>query len=285
MTQYYEQSLDQLFLRLRADINNTDWDDAKSVLSQMKERISTEIASTQRWHVVREIEKAVNGNKDAFILDFGCGGGQSVVYFYLLGYKNIYGADMVSQKVPNEIMKLLGVENMHCLQYDGGTLPLETNKFDAVFSEQVLEHVLNIPQYYAEAGRVIKSGASAYFTFPHKFTPYEKHGGTWFLHMFPKPITYFFYRLLGRDVEGLRNTLNLQSISYHKNIALKYFVTVENKTVARLQDFTGKDLNRYQGNKNLRKIAQLLIKQRWVGPIALKLLSSWASVSLVLKNK
>jgi len=213
------QSIDQLYKNARKYAISDDLDNAGKCLEQIKERINNEIISSQRWYFIRNIENLYGDKKESLFLDYGCGGGQTVVYLTLMGFKNVYGIDIAPQDLNNKLLKLLGVREDHCLQYDGTMMTFEENKFDFVFSEQVLEHVHEIEAYYKEANRVMKSGAMAFFSFPHRMIPYDHHGRTWFIHMLPRQMAFFFYRILGKNVEYLERKLNFQTISYHKKIA------------------------------------------------------------------
>ena len=279
------QTIDQLYNSAREYAISDDLDNAGKCLEQIKERINNEITSSKRWYFIRNIENLNGAKKESFILDYGCGGGQTVVYLNLMGFKNVYGIDIAPQDVNNKLLKLSGVREDHCLQYDGITMAFEENKFDFVFSEQVLEHVYEIEAYYKEASRVMKSGAMALFSFPHRMIPYDSHGRTWFIHMLPRQMTFFFYRILGRDVEYLDRIMNFQTISYHEKIAKKYFCDVKNIASERIKNFSEDDLRRYKGNKTLRKFVDVMVKNKISGPIALALLSNLAMADLVMKKK
>ena len=278
-------TIDQLYINAREYAISDDLDNAGKCLEQVKERINNEIASSQRWYFIRNIENIYGAKKESFFLDYGCGGGQTVVYLHLMGFRNVYGIDIAPQDVNNKLLKLLGVREDCCLQYDGTTMAFEENKFDFVFSEQVLEHVHEIEAYYKEASRVMKSGAMAFFSFPHRMIPYDSHGRTWFIHMLPRQMAFFFYRILGRDVEYLDQIMNLQTISYHKKIATQYFCDFKNIASERIKNFSEDDLRRYKGNKTLRKVVDVMVKNKTFGPIALALLSNLAMVDLVMRKK
>jgi SAM-dependent methyltransferase len=287
-------SIDELFLKIRECVKYSDLDNAMLLLTHLKARIAGEIIGSSRWKAIQMVEKFVNGDKDAYILDYGCGGGHTIIYLHLMGYKNVYGVDLISEEKfspdsdiqdnNNTIMQLLGLKNVHFHNYDGGNLPFNDNRFDFVFSEQVLEHVFSIDQYYKESFRVMKHSSVAYFVFPHKFCPYDSHGQTWFVHMLPKSMVLFFYKILGRNVEHLAATLNFQTIFYHRKVALKYFFEFNNITSDVLKQFTDDDLSRFKGNKSIRKVIDLLIRKKYIGPVALRLFSIFSMANLVMRK-
>ena len=102
--------------------------------------------------------------------------------------------------------------------------------------------------------------------------------------MLPKSITCFFYRILGRDVEYLSQLLNLQTLSYHRNIASRYFFEITNVASERLRNFSEEDLRRYKGNKKVRKAVDMLVKQKLFGPVAMPVLSNLAIADLIMKK-
>ncbi len=284
-------SIDQLYVDIREYVKFGDMDNARQLLAQLKERIDGELTNSSRSYNIRNIERILDGNKNAFILDYGCGGGRTVIYLHLLGFKNVYGIDLVLKEnntsamdLNNKIMELLGIKVTRFFHYDGSEIPFANNTYDVVYSEQVLEHVHDIDRYYKETSRVLKSGSFAYFSFPHKFIPYDSHGRTWLIHMLPKSMAYFFYRILGRDVDRLKKLLNFQTISHHKKIASKYFCEIKNIASERLKHFSEEDLLRYKGNKKMRKVVDISIKRNILSSRVIGILSSLAIADLIMKK-
>ena len=57
--------------------------------------------------------------------------------------------------------------------YDGNTLPFENNRFDAIFSSEVFEHVFNLEHMLKELNRVLKSGGKMLITCPFAICEHE----------------------------------------------------------------------------------------------------------------
>jgi SAM-dependent methyltransferase len=289
-------SIDELYLKIRECVKFGDMDNAKILLDELRTRIDGEIAGSSRWRLIQIIERINKGNKDAFVLDYGCGAGHTLVFLYLLGYVNVFGVDFVSKEknLPdsnltiqdhnNLIMELFGIKNIRFHQYDGHKLPFADNTFDVVFSEQVLEHVHNIEQYYKESCRVMNTDSFAYFTFPHKFCPYDSHGQTWFVHMLPERMVLFCYKILGRNVKYLTELLNFKTMAYHRTIAAKYFSDVSDITPDILKLYTMEDLSRFKGNKTIRKAIDFIIRQKLIGPFATGFFSIFAMANIVVSK-
>ena len=92
-------------------------------------------------------------NENASILDFGCGFGYFLNYFYNKGYKNLHGIDP-DQKLLNQIPKQIKTS----LQY-GQKTNLESNSFDVVFIYCVFHHVGQDKDYFQvidEVTRILK---------------------------------------------------------------------------------------------------------------------------------
>jgi len=277
-------TFDQLYKNLVQQVQSGDLESARNSVDELRRRLQDEITGSERRHILRNIDEVLDGRKEAFILDYGCGGGRTVAYLTLLGFTNVYGVDLKSQDSNNTIMELLGVESTRCFQYDGTTLPFDNEIFDLVFSEQVLEHVHDIDGYYRESGRILKPGANAFFSFPHRYIPYDAHGNTWFVHMLPRPTTRFCYRVMGRDVDRLTDLLNFQTISYHKDVAMRYFDDVTNVASDRLRRFSPDDLQRYKGNRKLRKVIDRLVKSDILGRPVLLLIERFTIADLLMRK-
>ena len=77
----------------------------------------------------------------ACILDFGCGEGRAIRSFRA-GGSDAFGCD-VSLRDTKEAKPLVETGLIREIQGEPYRLPYEDNTFDAVFSDQVFEHVQN----------------------------------------------------------------------------------------------------------------------------------------------
>ncbi len=76
-------------------------------------------------------------DKNARILDIGCGDGNFVYHVQQLGYKNAAGVDVSAEQVNKGIS--MGINNLHCadlMQY----LTTNTEPFDVIIAKDVIEH-------------------------------------------------------------------------------------------------------------------------------------------------
>ena len=107
-------------------------------------------------------------------LDYGCGK-DSMAAIRRLGYFTV-GADLDYRP---------GCKPM--VVFDGSLLPFKDNAFDVVISQQVIEHVEHLEDYFGEARRVLRSGGKMFAEFPTRIKPFDSHKQTWFKHWFRMP--------------------------------------------------------------------------------------------------
>jgi SAM-dependent methyltransferase len=275
-------NLDRAYNQLRRKFSSGEdihWVEERERLTEL---VSSGIAFSGRKHVFQKINKYFGHNKGITVLDFGCGGGQTVIYLQLLGYGKVLGVGITSQADNIAFARGMGIDDAVFFEYDQKTLPFMDQSFDLVFSEQVLEHVFDVDNYYREAARVLKKGGLAYFSFPHRMIPFDSHSRTWFIHFFPPWMRRYLFSMVKRDPDHYERELNFKTKGYHKKIASKYFSRVSNETKERLLSFDEQDLLRYEGNVSLRGAIDRVIKSRISGPLLLPLLCQASNVDLCL---
>jgi SAM-dependent methyltransferase len=135
--------------------------------------------------------------KEHIILDLGCGAGECVHQFKDNGY-NIFGCDIEFPKLPSpllnsyfetgvirkinfyqdprdrmeEYLKFGKLVETNETSYH---LPFEDNTFDAIFSGQVFEHVMDYPAVLAELKRIVKPEGVNIHIFPGRWMVREPH--------------------------------------------------------------------------------------------------------------
>lgn len=108
-------------------------------------------------------------DKDAQILDLGCGYGSLVYNIFCKGYNNIYGIDINEDKIKTSY-KHYNVLKSNILHYPGNTIPFKNNKFDVILCFDVLEHIRNINNFLRnEVVRTMKTNALFIFSTPNKY--------------------------------------------------------------------------------------------------------------------
>ena len=119
-------------------------------------------------------------------LDYGCGAAEIVKELRGRG-ANAFGCDVFyeggdcSTSVDPSFVDSAIIRRM-----EGNTIPFDSDSFDFIINNQVMEHVENLDSVLAEIQRVLKPGGMVLSLFPDKGVWREGHCGIPFLHWFPK---------------------------------------------------------------------------------------------------
>lgn len=111
--------------------------------------------------------------KDAPILDLGAEGGVILDLLHNLGYTNLRGVDLVASKAPfkRRLKKLFSSKTFlfedHIDVGDICDSPYGDNQFEAATCISVLEHGVNLPEFFAECARIIRPGGRLLATFDY----------------------------------------------------------------------------------------------------------------------
>lgn len=106
---------------------------------------------------------------DARILDFGCGGGAAVYAYLDQGYGNVYGYDI------QNYLSLKNPQDADRFFFTTEQLSSHQNRFDFIFSNQVLEHVMDYPKVLQQIHNLLKPGGVSLHFFPSKWRLIEPH--------------------------------------------------------------------------------------------------------------
>lgn len=123
--------------------------------------------------------------RHARVLDYGCGAGRIVALCRERGI-DAYGCDVFyeggdySKDVPKELLGNV-IRRM-----EGDRIPFDSNSFDWVINNQVLEHVPDLEAVVAEMRRVLKPDGFVLSMFPDRSVWREGHCGIPFLHRFSR---------------------------------------------------------------------------------------------------
>jgi SAM-dependent methyltransferase len=120
------------------------------------------------------------------ILDFGCGRGEIVGELIKQGV-NICGVDTCySREIPPEILASdLYRQGLIKIIKPGEALPFTDKSFDLIISNQVFEHLVDLPFAASELDRVLADGGQMYHHFPTRDAIWEGHIGIPFAHWLP----------------------------------------------------------------------------------------------------
>jgi len=128
----------------------------------MRSDLTSQHLALQR-NILRELGHKLDPG--ARVLDFGCGAGDMVEEYCARGF-DAFGCDI---QVGHES------ERVRAIDEKTRSLPFADATFDFVFSDQVMEHVQDQAQAFAEIKRVMKPGAISLHIFPSRLKPTESH--------------------------------------------------------------------------------------------------------------
>lgn len=113
-----------------------------------------------------KLKKFIPSEKEIVVVDFGCGNGKIIQEMK----KNNPQAEYVGLDVSGVALELAEATLPDCKFYkieDGGSLPLENNSVDFIFSSEVVEHIYDTENAMAELYRILKPGGKLLLTAPY----------------------------------------------------------------------------------------------------------------------
>ena len=111
------------------------------------------------------------------VLDLGCfTGGRSTAWGRRYELSHLFGIDVDQHYIEAamQFMDAMGLQADFTVA-KGEMLPFEEDKFDAILSFDVFEHVRNVKKTLSECYRVLKRGGRLFLVFPGYFHPMEHH--------------------------------------------------------------------------------------------------------------
>jgi 2-polyprenyl-3-methyl-5-hydroxy-6-metoxy-1,4-benzoquinol methylase len=122
------------------------------------------------WDTYKMVKIISEGDRSSFILDVGCNGSPILSILKRLGFKNLYGCDLFLKKIPSTLTEIVYPLYRPIIEmYEDKTFNIsiqnleKTNfqdkMFDYITSLSVIEHGVNIQNYFKEMNRIMKKGA------------------------------------------------------------------------------------------------------------------------------
>ena len=176
---------------------------------------------------IRNKVREISQGRSLMVLDIGCGEGELMEILHRDGHR-VYGYDLVRrrEKALESVNRFLpdARERMRFTN-DEQRIPFDSNMFDAVCSNQVLEHVKHLDCIIRESARVLKVRGVHIATFPYATYPIEGHILIPFAHWIPpgafrtRYLTFFYFlRRKGRSSieRGRAVDLYLRNSTYYR---------------------------------------------------------------------
>lgn len=123
---------------------------------------------------------------DSKILDIGCGTGEIISFFKKNG-NTVCAVDAMDQRLPST-----NIDAFHLVS--NAKLPFESEQFDVVISNHVIEHIENQELHLSEIHRCLKPNGVCYFATPNWNFPIEPHHRIPFIHYLGKTIFHSILR-------------------------------------------------------------------------------------------
>lgn len=125
--------------------------------------------------------------RDYRILDWGCGRGRQVAWLIEHGF-DAYGVEIDQAPIDHarEYFDARGWGDRLRVIDAAGRVPFPDESFDCLISQQVLEHVRDLPTVAAEMNRITRQGGNGFHIFPAHLRIVEGHLHMPFVHWLPK---------------------------------------------------------------------------------------------------
>ena len=111
------------------------------------------------WDTYKMIKIISEGDRSSFILDVGCNGSPILSILKRLGFKNLYGCDLFLKKIPSTLTEIVYPLYRPIIEiYEDKAFNFQDKMFDYITSLSVIEHGVNIQNYFKEMNRIMKKG-------------------------------------------------------------------------------------------------------------------------------
>lgn len=200
-------------------MNNKNYRQAHAVTN-----LSSRLPKAKKIEMLLDLPSS-NTETPLHILEIGCGSGGIAHYFATAAQLNccVKAVDVHDNRQVFDGYEFTKVE--------GVTLPYESNVFDAVISNHVIEHVgmkNDQIQHLQEIKRVLKPGGKAYLAVPNRWMLTEPHYQLKFLSWWPHSWRSPYLRMMGKgdfydceplEMAELENMLKIAGVGF-ENISV-----------------------------------------------------------------
>ncbi len=135
--------------------------------------------------VIINFSKNYSDNQSLKILDWGCGKGELIEYLNNNNF-DCFGVEINKLKLQSNIQKKNDNDKKIFLINSDNKTNFDSNYFDIILTNQVIEHIDNKDSFLLEINRILKKGGISYNILPAKYRINEVHLKMPFVHWFPK---------------------------------------------------------------------------------------------------
>jgi len=132
---------------------------------------------------------------DLSILDIGCGNGEIISYFKKNNNKT-YSVDVLDQRSKKAMIDVYKI-------VDSAELPFESEFFDVIISNHVVEHISDQNIHMQEIYRCLKKNGVCYYATPNRNFLVEPHHKIPFIHYFGHRFFHGFLKLMKQYEENI----------------------------------------------------------------------------------
>ena len=135
-----------------------NWQDiGEATLSLQRKGLPTHTDTRKNWDLSLLYETIASQNRNSCIVDLGCSPGCTLVFLIALGFTNLYGIDFN--------IDFTG-ENFPARLYKGDLTDtsFENDSFDLAISISVVEHGVDLKDFFKEVARIVKNDGLLFLT-------------------------------------------------------------------------------------------------------------------------
>ena len=135
-----------------------NWQDiGEATLSLQRQGLPTHTDTRKNWDLSLLYETIASQNRNSCIVDLGCSPGCTLVFLIALGFTNLYGIDFN--------IDFTG-ENFPARLYKGDLTDtsFENDSFDLAISISVVEHGVDLKDFFKEVARIVKKDGLLFLT-------------------------------------------------------------------------------------------------------------------------
>ena len=110
------------------------------------------------WDVSKIIDIINKADRDSFILDVGCNSSPILLMLKSLGFKELYGCDLSLNDYGNPQSEIDETKQLNLSIQDLENTNYRNDMFDYITSLSVIEHGVDIENYFKEMNRLLKKG-------------------------------------------------------------------------------------------------------------------------------